>query len=159
MGIAEAAGTPMAPLEPWDTVFGLMTAGTMEEQLDALRLSVLDPGPAEEMLVAMLEGYFAGRIAEVWELTRLSAELEPGAAGADGPAAFAMMEQALIRTRNAAWIPVIEAAAERSPRLLVAAGAAHLPGEDGVLRLLERQGWTIAPLDAGACCEGFWETP
>lgn len=159
MAVAEEAATPMAPLERWDALFGLMTGGTMEEQLEVLKLSLLDPGPAEEMLVAMREGYFAGRIAEVWELSRLSAELLPEGLVAEQEVAFAAMEEQLLTRRNIAWIPVIEEAAAASPRLLVAAGAAHLPGEEGLLRLLERRGWSVAPLDATACCEGFWDTP
>jgi uncharacterized protein YbaP (TraB family) len=42
---------------------------------------------------------------------------------------------------------------------VVAAGAAHLPGEDGVLRLLERAGWRIERLDRLTCCEGVWDAP
>ncbi len=159
MGVAEGVGTPMAPLERWDTLFGLMAGGTMEEQLDILKLSLVDTGPAEEMLVAMREGYFAGRIAEVWELSRLSAELVPADLLAESGATFAAMEDQLLTQRNLAWIPVIEEAAAANPRLIVAAGAAHLPGERGVLRLLEDRGWRVGSLDGVACCEGFWDAP
>ena len=47
----------------------------------------------------------------------------------------------LIDQRNRAWIPVIEAAAGSS--IVVAAGALHLPGEAGVLNLLQQQGYTL----------------
>jgi uncharacterized protein YbaP (TraB family) len=49
--------------------------------------------------------------------------------------------------RNRNWIPVIEAAALKHDRIVVAIGAAHLPGEVGVLRLLEREGWMINAAD------------
>jgi len=156
---AEAGKVPLAALEPWDTVFRLFEDEPDAESLDALRTAFLDPGLAEEMFVATTESYFAGRIAEFWELSRLSAELMPGGAGAQGLADFAMMEDELLSSRNRAWIPVIEDAARDNPRLLVAAGAAHLPGEVGVLRLLEDRGWTIAPLDPAACCAGVWDAP
>ncbi len=157
MEVAQAEGTPMAALEPWDTLFGLLGTGTMEEQLDLLRLSLLEPGSAEAVFVAMTEGYFAGRIAEVWKISRLSADLTP--VGPAGAQAFEMMDDALLGARNRAWVPVIEEAAAAHPRVLVAAGASHLPGEEGVLRLLEVRGWRITRLDRGACCEGFWESP
>jgi uncharacterized protein YbaP (TraB family) len=54
--------------------------------------------------------------------------------------------------RNQAWLPVIEAA--RS--LVVAAGAAHLPGEGGLLRLLKRAGWAVEPLGPETCCKELW---
>lgn len=159
MDLARAEGVPLAALEPWDTVFGLMSRGTLEEQVEALGLLTVDPAPAERMLVAMVEGYFAGRIAEVWELSRLSAELLPQAGDPAQAAAFAEIEADLLFARNEAWVPVIEAASRETPRLVVAAGAAHLPGERGLLRLLEEEGWAIAPLEGEACCEGFWEAP
>lgn len=153
---ADAEGTPTASLEPWDTLFRLMQGGGIAREIAVLKLVLLDPGPAEEMLVAMREGYFSGRIAELWELSRMSADLLPAPAE---PGAAEALEDGLLIQRNAAWVPVIEEAAARTPRLLVAAGASHLPGEDGVLRLLERAGWTIEGLDGTPCCEGFWETP
>jgi uncharacterized protein YbaP (TraB family) len=89
----------------------------------------------------------------------MTSELLPEAAATQGAADFEMMEEEILNGRNAAWIPVIEDAARANPRLVLAAGAAHLPGEDGLLNLLAERGWTIAPLDAATCCEDVWETP
>jgi uncharacterized protein YbaP (TraB family) len=157
MEAAGEAGVPLAALEPWDTLFRLFAGEDEERQLDMLRLSILDPAAAEGLLVATRESYFAGRIAEGWELTRLAADFRAKGARLPDPSALDSLRGALLTRRNAAWVPVIEAAAARSPRLVVAAGAAHLPGEDGVLRLLERQGWTVEPLDPATCCGRFWD--
>jgi hypothetical protein len=155
---AGEAGTPVAALEPWDTLFRALGGADEALQLEMLKLSLLDPGPAAELLVGMREGYFAGRSAEVWELTRVAAEIRPEGLGPPDPAALDRMEAALLSERNAAWVPVIDVAAARgATRLVVAAGAAHLPGEEGLLRLLERDGWTVAPRPD--CCAGVWETP
>lgn len=43
--------------------------------------------------------------------------------------------------RNAAWIPVIEAT--EGTTLVVAVGALHLPGETGILNLLQQQGYSL----------------
>jgi len=51
----------------------------------------------------------------------------------------------LISARNRGWIGVIEAAAANGS-VLAAFGALHLPGEDGVLALLDRAGWALSPL-------------
>ena len=153
---AQAEGVPVAALEPWDTLFRTFEQADPAAELEMLKLSLLDPATAEELLVAMREGYFAGRVAEVWELPRLAARFRPEALGPPDPAAFERLEESLLTRRNLAWVPVIEAAAARSPRLVVAAGAAHLPGEEGVLRLLERAGWIIEPLGPESCCQRFW---
>ena len=143
---AEARSLGMRALEPWDTLFTLFGEATMEEQLDFLRVGVLEPALQEEMFVAMIEGYFTGDVGQVWELGRVSLDFIPGMEGGVGLALFEEMEEQLLNARNRAWIPVIEAAAAEHGQVMVAAGAAHLPGDEGVLALLEARGWTITPL-------------
>ncbi|MBL9053177.1 MAG: TraB/GumN family protein, partial [Tabrizicola sp.] len=48
--------------------------------------------------------------------------------------------------RNRAWIPVLTKAAAEGP-VFAAFGALHLSGKEGVLNLLEQEGFTIEPLD------------
>lgn len=146
MARADAEDVPMQALEPWDTIFTLFEQGTLEEQLDFLRMGMLDAEVQEEMFVAMLDGYFAGNVAEVWELSRLSLRFIPGIDPADAEAMFDMTQSVLLSDRTRAWIPVIEAATKDHDRIMVAAGAAHLPGDDGMLALLAAQGWTVSPL-------------
>jgi uncharacterized protein len=143
--IAQASGVPQAPLEPWDTLFGLISAAPQDEQLEMLKFSLMDEGLQQELYVAMLDGYFAEEVAEIWELSRIAMAFVPDLPPAEGEEIFALMEQALLTERNANWIPVIEQAATEHDRIVVAVGAAHLPGEGGVLRLMENAGWTIAP--------------
>ncbi len=146
MDLAETAGVPMQAVEPWDTLFSLFEQDSFEDQVAMLRLSILDPGLQQEMFVAMLEGYVAGRIAEVWELSRLSSAFIPGMDKTAADALFVQTEQLLLIDRNRAWLPVIETAAGTHPDIVLAVGAAHLPGQDGVLQGLANAGWTIAPL-------------
>lgn len=47
--------------------------------------------------------------------------------------------------RNANWIPAMEAAMKKQPALF-AVGAAHLPGDNGVLNLLKKAGYTVIPI-------------
>lgn len=147
MRIAEGAGVPMQPLEAWDTIFALFAEGDIDSQIALLRLSLLDPDLQTEMFVAMLDGYFAGRIAEIWELTRLSMSFLPDLTDAEGAALFALTEEALLTRRNAAWMSVIASAAAAHDRIVLAAGAAHLPGEAGLLALLQAEGWAVTRLD------------
>jgi uncharacterized protein YbaP (TraB family) len=49
----------------------------------------------------------------------------------------------LIVQRNRNWIPQIEAALAGADDVFVAVGAGHMPGSEGVIALLEAQGYTV----------------
>ncbi|SLN24822.1 TraB/GumN family protein [Roseisalinus antarcticus] len=142
---AEALGLPMRALEPWETVLSIFSQSTMDEQLEMLRLAV---GPAElqaQSFVAMLDGYFAGRTAEIWAMSRIATYRAPGTTRAEADAMFQLSADALLTERNIAWMQEIAAAPERD--ILIAVGALHLPGETGLLRLLDQAGWDVTPLE------------
>ncbi|MBW7921777.1 MAG: TraB/GumN family protein [Rubellimicrobium sp.] len=144
MEAAAAAGIPTQALEPWDTVLTLFDALGPEGEMTLLRSALVDPGIEDEMFVAMLDLYFARDVAAIWEMNRIAV-----AAGGDDDT-LALVDAAqdhLIAARNRAWLPVIEAAARPGTRILVAAGAGHLPGGEGLLMLLERAGWEVRRLD------------
>lgn len=52
----------------------------------------------------------------------------------------------LIVKRNQKWIPIIIELIQKNPTF-IAVGAAHLPGNDGVLNLLKEAGYTITPIE------------
>lgn len=142
---ATAAGIPLRALEPHETVFRLFQSMSRDEQLGMIRSSLaLEPRSADYS-VTLADAYFDGEARLIWALTRHLSRNAPGADPATVEADFARMEQALMTDRNRAWIPVIETAAAEG-LVLAAFGALHLPGETGVLHLLEQAGWTIEPL-------------
>lgn len=53
-----------------------------------------------------------------------------------------VFEEALLVERNRNWIPVMEEAAKANPTFF-AVGAGHLGGEQGVLELLRKSGYTV----------------
>jgi len=145
MADAAAAGVPMMALEPWSTLIDVMRLGSEDEQLEMLKLATLSPQIQSEMFVAMLDSYFAGDVAEVWEASRLSGNYIPGLDPARGAALFDITEAILLTDRNRRWIPVITDAAAQYDDIVVAVGAAHLPGDAGVLQLLVDDGWQVSP--------------
>ena len=54
-------------------------------------------------------------------------------------------EQVMVIDRNQRWIPRIEQMATTKPTFF-AVGAAHLPGEKGVIALLKRRGYKVEPV-------------
>lgn len=53
--------------------------------------------------------------------------------------------QNFIINRNANWIPILEKYMQNKPSF-IAVGAAHLPGEYGILKLLEDKGYIVKPV-------------
>jgi uncharacterized protein YbaP (TraB family) len=55
-------------------------------------------------------------------------------------------EDILIYNRNRNWVPVMEKAMS-DHSVFFAVGAGHLPGENGVIRLLRKAGYTVRPVE------------
>lgn len=120
-------------------VYGLETAAFQINLLagipDDQQLSMLD-GPDPFGIAdfnRMVDLYFAENLAELQRLT------------AEEMKEFPELNRKLLEDRNRAWIPEMQ----RYSTLLstfYAVGAAHLPGPEGVLELLEQAGWTVEAL-------------
>lgn len=146
MDVAKIADVPVRAVEPWDTLFAIMSSGSQAEQLEMLQMGLLPTDTQTAMFVAMLNSYFAGNIAEIWETSRVSMKDVPGLAPDRAAAMFAEAETLMLVDRNRAWMPKIAAATAAHDDVVLAVGAAHLPGQDGVLQLLQDDGWAISPL-------------
>jgi uncharacterized protein YbaP (TraB family) len=144
MAAATAAGVPVRALEPYDTLFSVFDALSGIDQIDMILTSLALEPRAEDFGATMADLYFLGENRMIWELMRAEALRLPDYTPERVAAEFALMEDALIDSRNRAWIPVIESAAKDGP-VLAAFGALHLPGEGGVLNLLAERGWIITP--------------
>ncbi|MFZ5962287.1 TraB/GumN family protein [Thalassococcus sp. BH17M4-6] len=140
--IAEAADVPMAPLEDYRTVFAVFASAPLEEQVRMMESAIIDTQMSEDMFATIISSYMDESTAEGWEVMRLLSYRASPLPEAEIDAAFDSMEELLLIQRNRDWIPVILDAAGPEP-IVVAAGAAHFPGKNGVLALLEAEGFAI----------------
>jgi uncharacterized protein YbaP (TraB family) len=140
---AAAAGVPLQALEGWETLIDILTDGTQQEQIDLLRLGLIDAADQQALFVAMLDAYFAGQTAQVWEVSQIAARELTGMSAEDAAAQMAETQDLLLDRRNRNWIPIIEDAAAEHDNIIIAVGAAHLPGTSGVLSLLDAGGWEV----------------
>ncbi len=145
--IAAARGrqVPVVALEPYDTLFNLFGTLPQEGELDMLRASLVMSERPEDMTVTLANAYFAGRAQLLWDFTLERAISGPGVDADEVRHQFALMEEVLMTGRNRSWISGLLKAAERGP-VLAAFGALHLPGETGVLALLQAEGFAVTPL-------------
>lgn len=137
-------GVKVQALEAFDTVLGLFDGFSPQEEQALLVAALANGDRPEDDSITTAEAYFRGENQLLWEYSVEVATTAPGA-GPEVAEAMAETQETLISARNRAWIPVIEAAAAGGP-VLAAFGALHLPGDQGVLALLQARGWTIAPL-------------
>lgn len=142
---ATATGVPIKALEPFDTVFKIFGGLSNADQLSMIHSSLAMEDLGADYAVTLADTYFSQDTRAIWEFTRLQSLAVPGATPDQVNGEFARMEEALMASRNRSWIPVIEAAAETGPTF-AAFGALHLSGQDGILALLEREGFTLKRL-------------
>lgn len=143
--IAAKTDTPLRALEPYDTLFQIFGAIPDADQEAMIRSSLALADQAEDYHATLIEAYFAQETRMIWEFARLQALQTGTEPEAVVETEFALMNDILLVRRNRAWIPVIEAALTAGPTF-AAFGALHLSGDDGVLALLERAGFTLERL-------------
>ncbi|ALM53263.1 hypothetical protein BJB45_13185 [Halomonas huangheensis] len=144
---AEAVDLPIHSLEPWDTLFTLFSTLTPEQEEDMIRASIAGGAYTDDYAVTLTDAYFAGDIWQLWEFARMEAYSSENSSTDEVDAQFALAQDVLMDQRNQQWLePLIagaEGAAKKDKGIVAAFGSLHLPGEKGVLRLLEQEGWTI----------------
>lgn len=145
MDAAATADTPVRALEPYDTIFRIFGQMTDAEQIAMIQSSLAVEDRMEDYSVTLADAYFREEARLIWEFTKNQALTLPGYTPERVAAEFGQMEEVMMSARNRDWIPVIEGAASDGP-VLAAFGALHLSGVDGVLALLERQGWALERL-------------
>jgi hypothetical protein len=143
---ALAAGVPVRGLEPYDTLFKIFDQLSPEDLVELLVSTLAIEPQSEDYFTTLVDSYFVGESRLAWELMRFISYDMPGYTRDEIDAEFARMEEILSSSRNRAWIPILTEVAAEGP-VFTAFGALHLSGEDGVLNLLQREGFTLEKLD------------
>ncbi|WP_168797875.1 TraB/GumN family protein [Pacificoceanicola onchidii] len=142
--IAGRAQIPTRALEPYDSAIRLFTDSPRADQIDFLMASVTDTTLSENLLETMFAGYVSEEHAATFQASLLLTPVPDGMSREKLEAEQAEFLEALLFSRNRAWIPVTEQAlADTDGPVVAAFGAGHLAGVDGVLDLLSRQGYTL----------------
>lgn len=141
---ANARGIPTRALEAFDTAFAAFADVPLDLQVKMLRAALVPDGVADDIFATLLEAYFDQAHAESWAISEVLSPRFGLLSDAETEAVFADMDRTLLASRNKAWIPVIlDTLDQTDGPVLAAFGAAHLSGEDGVLALLEAEGFAL----------------
>ena len=140
---AAETGNPSRSLEDFDALLTLLDSFPMDDQIEMIRMSLSWPGETDDLSYTIRERYLAGQVALTLVFSRYISEEYGGEAGAEG---FALVEDLLLEKRNRDWLNRLRAQVDPGDRVMIAVGAGHLPGEVGLLKLLEDDGYTITPM-------------
>ncbi|GAB4136809.1 MAG: TraB/GumN family protein [Sphingomonadales bacterium] len=130
------AGKPVHALEKPEQAIAALADQSLEGQ-KALLVDTIDQlADGGAVLDAMAAAWQAGDLKALKELALTPIQQHQEA------------YQALLVDRNRAWLPQIEAVIAGRGRHLVAVGAAHLIGDDGLVAMLQARGHPINRLEA-----------
>jgi len=129
-------------LEDFRTVMKLLDDIPQPDQIDMIRLFFAGLSDAEDLSYTTQELYLAQQTSLLWEFSRLLS-IQDG--GAEAVQDFEQFEDLLLTQRNADWIEVLTDS-NVTGEVFLAAGAGHLPGENGILKMLQDQGFIITRL-------------
>ena len=145
-GLARDAGVSVDGLdEDPEQLLSFFADLTEEEQLDLLRLSLAAYAADGSNVVTFVGIWNDEETALLWEIARVRTVASSGDAAAVD-AWLDRIHRNLLEERNRDWVARIEEWSAKARNIVVAVGALHLPGEDGLLRLLERKGFAIRRL-------------
>ena len=138
---AEQAGVPIRSLEDPMAVIRMLDGDPLEEQVRQLRAFTALLGGGQDDFFTMAEAYFDQQVLHALYLSEQEFLHSDALTRKEREDLWSDAMQELLDQRNKSWIPVIEAA--EADTIVVAAGALHLPGGNGVLNLLQQQGYNL----------------
>lgn len=140
---ATEAGLRVEGLETFGELFGLLSMGSFEENVEQLKIWLSMTASDPDDFEAMVELYIQDRIADIWAFSefKLRAALGPKEAERQLALAFDL----LLKQRNQNWLDTLLPTLEQG-NAVVAVGAMHLVSDDGLLAILEREGYIIKRL-------------
>lgn len=144
--IAATRDIPRAALEDVETIFTTFADQPRDVQINMMLSALVDPAINADLFATLLASYFDEAPAEGWAMSALLAERYSPIHVDAAADIFDTMEKELLIDRNRAWLPVLLDATAAHETVVAAFGAAHLPGEHGVLALLEEEGFDLERL-------------
>ena len=132
--LSKAEGMEVIGLETPQEQMAIIERVPLEQQGQLLVESIRKYDDSREMMTRMYALYAAENLEGLDELTREYMGEE-----------YSEIEEDMLQGRNRAWVPGIIELIREQPSF-IAVGAAHLPGEEGLIRLLRSAGYTVSPV-------------
>jgi len=138
---AKAAGKAVDGLETINDQLGAMASLPIEFHTRSLVETLKLGNRMDDVMETMIALYLRGETGMYWPFFRA---VLPGAEDKDG--GFAAFQETMITARNRTMAQRSEPFIDKGGAF-IAVGALHLPGEDGLVTLLEERGYAVKPVD------------
>ena len=143
--LAVESAIAVAGLDDATEVLAFFIEAPEETQLDVLRVSLAGTAADAHLVETAIATWLEQEPMLGSEIVRLeSRSLAEDAAAVDE--VYRQINHYLVVERNRAWLAKILDHAEEAVEMVVAVGAAHLPGVDGLVNLLQQEGFAISPV-------------
>lgn len=136
---AEARGIPVYGIETIAEQIGLFANFSEAEQLEMLDMTMEMHPQAEAQFNELRRAWLAGDLGRLYDMA-----MEPPPTGS--PELIETFTTRLIQDRNYRMAERITPLLDQG-NALIAVGALHLPGDEGVLALLEQAGYLVSPVE------------
>ena len=130
--MAKEQNKPLLGLETLTEQMNVLESIPYKEQADMLVKTLFQMDSAKNVFLNMLEVYKQKDVIALYKLTTSDED-------------FGIYERDLLENRNHKWIKTIITQAETIPTFF-AFGAAHLGGNQGIINLLRKEGYSVKPV-------------
>jgi uncharacterized protein YbaP (TraB family) len=134
---AEQQDKPVLALETVASQMKIFTGLPKESQLQLLRIALGGAQKVDELYEQMIQAYLREDMAAIIEMSKIYEN--------EDAAFMRPFMQTLLDQRNHTMVQVMREHLDRG-ETFVAVGALHLPGEQGIMRLLETAGYKLQPV-------------
>lgn len=131
--IATVNNIEMSGLETFAEQMSFFDEFTMEEQAAMVMEAIDQDDEAKNMLVQMQKTYANQQVDSLFLMIQ------------DEGGTFSEQQEVLLDSRNSRWIPKIQRMIAEE-KTFIGVGAGHLGGPNGVIRLLQKEGYTLTPI-------------
>ncbi len=131
--IAKQNKIPTSGLESIEDQINALGSIPVRKQAQMLLEAMKDISKTRKELDALVDLYLNKDIIGLYEKIRDSGD-------------YGDFEAELLSKRNHKWIPQIDAMSRKNGQVFYAIGAGHLGGEEGVISLLRKAGFTVTPV-------------
>ena len=139
---AVKAGKPVAGLESLVEQLEAMADLPVDFHFKALIETIALGDKMEDVIETMTELYLAGDIGMTMPMLKAVAPTEDG----EDESAYAAFETRIVRDRNLVMAEGSKPHLEKG-NAFIAVGALHLPGEEGLIELIRKKGYTVTRMD------------